>query len=434
MHQVNRLVSHYFASEGGQLEMGGVPIRSIVEEHGTPVFVYDGHVLDRKWHLLRSALPPQFSIYYSVKANPNPTILKHFLARGCGLEIASGGEFYLAVTAGCPSKSILFAGPGKTEAELEFVLKQEIGEIHIESLREAQRIAGICQHLGTKAKIAVRVNPSSEAQGGAMIMGGRPAPFGIDEEDLDDVVRHLHSDDFIEFSGIHLYVGTQILDYKTLVRQYKKGLEIGKRVSGQLGRPLRTLDFGGGLGIPYFENERELDTVKLRDSLDLLMSEIEGEAIFNETKFIVEPGRYLVGEAGIYVTRIIDTKVSRNKKFLVVDGGMNHHLAASGNLGQVIRRNFPIALLNKLDKEPRETVEIVGPLCTPLDVLGREVDLPQTEVGDLVGIFQSGAYVRTASPLGFLSHPTPAEVLTHNGNVRLIRRRGSYYDLRRDIP
>jgi diaminopimelate decarboxylase len=164
------------------------------------------------------------------------------------------------------------------------------------------------------------------------------------------------------------------------------------------------------------------------------MAEIRRDACFAGTRFVVEPGRYLVGEAGIYVTRINDIKISRGKKFLIADGGMHHHLAASGNLGQVIKRNFPLALLHKLDEESEETVDVVGPLCTPLDVLAREVSLPSAAIGDLLGVFQSGAYARTASPLGFLSHPTPAEVLVHDGEVRLIRRRGTFEDLLRDIP
>ncbi len=428
------LINKYFRSSNGELQIGGVSIGAITASHGTPLFVYDGHVLDRKWELLRSTFPPEFAISYSVKANPNRAILKHFLAKGCGLEIASGGEFYQALGAGCPPEKVLFAGPGKTEAELELVLARGIGEIHAESLLEIERIGVISRRLGVQAKVAIRVNPGGEAQGGAMRMGGKPAPFGVDEESLLVVLEKLLSIPSLEFRGIHLFTGTQILDPMTLIRQYRKGLEIARRVAGYLKQPPHTLDFGGGLGIPYFANERELDMEKLREELGVLMAEIKGEELFTGTQFIIEPGRYLVGEAGIYITRVNDIKVSRGKKFLIVDGGMNHHLAASGNLGQTIKRNFPVAILNKLNEKALETVEVVGPLCTPLDILAREVPLPSAEVGDLVGIFQSGAYARTASPLGFLSHPTPAEVLVQNGEVRLIRRRGTYEDLSHDIP
>ena len=254
------------------------------------------------------------------------------------------------------------------------------------------------------------------------VWAAKRLPFGIDEEQLDSVIERVVSDAALEFRGIHLFSGTQILDHTVLVRQYRKGIEIALGVARRLERPLRTLDFGGGLGIPYFPGEDELNTESLRRGIEALMLEVRKEPLFSGTRFMLEPGRYLVGEAGIYVARVNDIKVSRGKKFLIVDGGMNHHLAASGNLGQVIKKNFPIVLLNKMGLPPVERVDVVGPLCTPLDVVARDVDLPVAEVGDLVGILQSGAYARAASPLGFLSHPTPAEVLVENGQTRLIRR------------
>src|SRR5262249_44498069 len=270
--------------------------------------------------------------------------------------------------------------------------------------------------------------------GGAMRMGGKPAPFGIDEESLDIVLERIWAAPTLDFRGLHLFTGTQILDAAVLLSQYRKGLEIAHRVATRLQQPLQTLDFGGGLGIPYFANEQDLDIEALRQGLATLMAEMRGERLLTGTQLIVEPGRYLVGEAGVYVTRINDIKISRGKKFLIVDGGMHHHLAASGNLGQVIKRNFPVALLTKLDQNPTEVVDVVGPLCTPLDVLARDIALPVAEVGDLIGIFQSGAYARTASPLGFLSHLTPAEVLVDNSKTKLIRRRGTYDDLFTEYP
>jgi len=425
MDQVKNLVSQYFGTSSRELHLGGIPIGKIAAEYETPLFVYDSQVLDQKWNLLRKTLPPEFAISYSVKANPNPAILKFFLDKGAGLEIASAGEFHRALSAGCPPDEILFAGPGKTSAELELVLSKGIGEIHIESLLEAQRISAISSKLGVPAKVAVRVNPTGDAQGGAMRMGGKPLPFGVDEETLDTVLDQILPDKFLDFQGLHLFTGTQILDYEILVDQYRKGLEIAKRVAQRLEHPLNTIDFGGGLGIPYFAKEQELDMEKLREELAVLMAQIKDEPLFAGTKLMVEPGRYLVGEGGIYVTRINDIKVSRGKKFLIVDGGMHHHLAASGNLGQTIKRNYPVALLNKLIDTPEETVDVVGPLCTPLDVLARRVTLPKVEVGDLVGVFQSGAYARSASPLGFLSHATPPEVWVEGGQTYLISERGS---------
>lgn len=424
MEQVSRLVGRNFGAVGGELQVGGVPITQIVAEFGTPLFVYAADVLDRTWALLRRTFPARFSISYSVKANPNLALVQRFVSKGCGLEVASSGEIALARAAGCPSAEILFAGPGKTDAELEHALIERIGEIHVESLMEAMRISSIAGRLGLKAPVALRVNPVADAQGGAMRMGGKPAPFGIDEERLGEAVEKVMSDPALDLRGLHLFVGTQILNHEVLLRQYRKGIELARAVSQQVSRPLTTLDFGGGLGIPYFPAERELDMGALQAGLEQLLEEGQDDQSLRQTRFVIEPGRYLVGEAGIYVARVVEVKVSRGKTFVIVDGGMNHHLAASGNLGQVIKRSFPIAILNKIEKDGGEPTDVVGPLCTPLDTLGRDVHLPTAEVNDLIGIFQSGAYGLTASPIHFLSHPTPAEILVDRGRAQEIRRRG----------
>jgi diaminopimelate decarboxylase len=437
--EISQLIRNYFPSSDGELGFGGIRCSTLAAKYGTPLFAYDSSVLEKKYSSLREALPPEFSISYSIKANPNATILGFFLEKGCGLEIASGGEFHQAVSAGCRPDRILFAGPGKTEAELEFALAGGIGEIHLESLLEAERVNRISRRLGIRANVAIRVNPNEEAQGGAMRMGGKSAPFGIDEEDLDAVLSAILAMDCLHLRGIHLFTGTQILDAEILFSQYRKGLEIARRVARRLGSPLHTVDFGGGLGIPYFAHEQELDLARLSVGMSEMRSEINSDELFSGTQFLVEPGRYLVGEAGVYIARVNDVKVSRGKKYVILDGGMNHHLAASGNLGQTIKRNYPIAVVNKLNAASVESVEVVGPLCTPLDMLARSVQLPEVEVGDLIGIFLSGAYARAASPLGFLSHPAPPEIWIHSGRDSLIRHRGSFEDylsdqLRERIP
>jgi diaminopimelate decarboxylase len=355
-----------------------------------------------------------------VKANPNQAILEHFVAQGCGLEVASAGELSRALKAGCPPEKILFAGPGKTEAELQFAVSHHVGEIHVESLREAERLEAICCRLETRARIAVRVNPSADVQGGAMRMGGKPAPFGIDEEKLDDVLEYLLAKRQFEFRGIHLFIGTEILDYATLLSQYRRGLVIARHVTMRTQRPLNTVDFGGGLGIPYFDSDGELDMESFSRALGEMMLEVRSDSRFAGTKFMIEPGRFLVGEAGVYIARVNDIKISRGKKFLILDGGMNHHLAASGNLGQVIRRNFPVTIINKLNNREHEIVDVVGPLCTPLDTVARNLDAPEASVGDLIAIFQSGAYGLTASPVNFLSHKIPAEVWISDGKPTLV--------------
>jgi diaminopimelate decarboxylase len=427
------VTSYWKCNSAGELLIDGLTVSSLAARHGTPVFIYDRNIMEQKFAALRTTLPRRFAISYSVKANPNPAFLRFFLEKGCGLEIASAGEFYQARNAQCLAQDIVFAGPGKTEAELELVISQGIGEIHAESKLEIERISTISKKFGVCTPVAVRVNPNEDGQGGAMRMGGKSAPFGVDEEELDPLLKRIAADSHLDFRGIHLFVGTQILDYQLLLSQYRKGLEIARCAAAAIGLPLRTLDFGGGLGIPYFPGDSELDLASLSKGLHELMTEIERDDCFAQTEFMVEPGRFLVGEAGVYVTRINDIKVSRGKKYLILDGGMNHHLAASGNLGQVIKRNFPMAILSKLELSAAEEVDVVGPLCTPLDTLGRSMQLPPAEVGDVIGIFQSGAYARTASPLGFLSHPTPPEVWVEGGKDVLIRTRGTPGDCIADV-
>ncbi len=433
MSTVQDIVRKYFPDSRKGLIAGGIPIGDIADSHATPFFAYDAGVFSKKWSALRGALPGEFAISYSIKANPLRPILEFFLTRGAGLEIASVGEFHQAIGAGANPENIIFAGPGKTEAELELVLSRGIGEIHAESPLEIKRIGRIAGRLAVPARVAIRINPSAEVQGGAMRMGGKPTPFGVDEEEFDAVLDLLLSDSHLSFRGVHLFSGTQILDYKILLAQYRKGLELAGRAADRLGRPIHTLDFGGGLGVPYFAQESELDMIGLRAGLAEIFNEVRQDPRYAGTHFLVEPGRYLVAEAGLYITRITDIKTSRGKKFLIVDGGMNHHLAASGNLGQTIKRNYPIALVDKLWEPEEETVDVVGSLCTPLDVLARNLSLPRAEVGDLICVFQSGAYARSASPLGFLSHPTPPEVWLEAGQQTLVRSRGDHSDFVRDL-
>jgi diaminopimelate decarboxylase len=422
------ILSSRWQSDAGELRVGSLPVSAIADRYRTPLFVHDYRILEEKLTALTEALPASFQVFYSMKANPTPFFLQFFLQKGCGIEVASAGELEQALNAGCPAERILFAGPGKTESELVLAISLGVGEIHAESQLEIERIIRIARVRNRPVPIAVRVNPCAEGLGGAMRMGGKSAPFGIDEENLLPILHLVRQSPQLRFRGIHLFAGTQILDHQVLLAQYRRGIQIARNAYVATGLPLHTVDFGGGLGIPYFPGDAELNLNGLRDGLRELIQSINGAACFAGTRFVVEPGRFLVGGSGIYVTRVNDIKVSRGKKYVIVDGGMNHHLAASGNLGQVIKRNFPIAVLNKLDHPFTETVDVVGPLCTPLDTLARAIDFPDVEVGDLVGIFQSGAYARSASPLGFLGHPSPPVVVVREQRDQLICQRGSWGD------
>ncbi len=432
MNQTAALIERLFSRDGSMLCIGGIPVERLVEQAGTPVFVYDREIMRTSLARLRAALPSRFDVFYSIKANPAQAVLRVFLDEGCGLEVASGGEIGQALAAGCSARRMLFAGPGKTDAELDHAVASGLAEIHVESMDEIDTLASIAARRGTITGVAIRVNPGAEVQGGAIRMGGRPSPFGVDEEQLELAIDRVLGAPGLALRGIHLFSGTQILDHELLARQYAHGLDLAERAARRAGRALGTVDFGGGLGIPYFDSDHELDVEALGRAVHDLVEARGGRHELAGAQFVLEPGRYLVGESGVYLCRVIRVKESRGKVFVVTDGGMHHHLAASGSLGQAIKRNFPIGVVNRLTEPAAMRADVVGPLCTPLDVLGRGVALPTVRAGDLIGVFQSGAYARTASPLGFLSHGAPPELLVDRGRSRIVRRRGSAADLIHD--
>jgi diaminopimelate decarboxylase len=428
---VARLVENHFEIRGTELCIGGIPVSQLAEEYGTPLFVYDQSVILRRISDIQSILPSRFRLFYSIKANPNASILKCMVRSRCGLEVASGGELFQALDAGCLPEQVIFAGPAKTRTELDAALRAGIREIHIESIDEARCLNDLAKSSGQIASIGLRINPV-EASGGAMRMAGRASPFGIDEEDLQDVLSEVATLPGLNVKGVHLFMGTQILDAEVLVAQYQGALTIARNVAQLTRGTLETIDFGGGWGTPYFEREAELDLEVLAVGIAAIAKQMEEDPLLAGAEGIFELGRFLVNEAGLYVARVSRIKNSRGKRFVITDGGMHHHLAASGNLGQTIKRNYPAAILNKLGIPPTQAVDVVGPLCTPLDMLARQMELPSVAADDLFGVFQSGAYARTSSPHGFLSHNSPAEVMVMSGSAALIRRRGEPADYMRD--
>lgn len=400
------------------LMIGGLPVRDIVAGTGTPCFLYDAAAMRRAYRDLETALGGFADIYYSVKANPLPAIVSLFRQEGAGAEIASVGEYRAAIKAGVAAENIIFAGPGKGMAELREVIESGIGEIHIESAEEIARIEAI----GRPVKASIRINPVPDAQAGAMRMGGKATAFGFDEEELENVLPLFKDARYIDLVGVHIYGGTQILDADMLVSQWRHGISVAARMAEMLGKPLETIDLGGGLGIPYFAGETPLDLAKVAASIPDLNALLNEHPLIAEAHIIIEPGRFLAGSGGLYVAEVNSVKTSRGTTFVVVDGGMHHHLAASGNLGQIVKRNYPIVAPAMMQAEHEETATIVGPLCTPLDTLARNAALPKLKAGDLIAILQSGAYGASASPVGFLSHPAAKEVLVEDGTFEVIGR------------
>lgn len=419
-----QLVTTFFAVEGGELFIGGVGARALVEAYGSPLYVYDEGVLRGRFRALADALDGFARVYYSIKANP--AVARVFVEEGAGLEIASGAEYLLARAAGADAEAILFAGPGKSAEELALAIDGGIGEIHLESFEEIELVARLAERRGRRVPVAIRVNPGPRAQGGAMRMGGKPLAFGFDEEILGEVAAAVGRHAALDLSGLHLFAGTQILDAKVLLAQWAYGLELAARLGDLTGRPLRRIDLGGGLGIPYHAGDGALDLASVAEGAARLRQEKDALPLIRTAEIIVEPGRYLAGPAGVYLMRARAVKQSRGQRFIVADGGMHHQLAASGNLGQVIKRDFPIVAATRLGAPLLGDTQLVGPLCTPLDTLGRQTALPELETGDIIAVLQSGAYGLSASPVGFLGHPMPAEALAREGAHRLLRPAGRF--------
>jgi diaminopimelate decarboxylase len=398
-----------FDIHSGRLCVGGVPVDVLAERVGeTPFFAYDRGLLTRRVASLRAALPQGIDLGYAVKANPMPAVIHHLSGLVDHFDVASGLELRAALNTTVRPGHVSFAGPGKGPAELSQAVAAGV-TVEMESATEARRLIEIGERLGIRPRAAIRVNPDFAIKSSGMRMGGGPQQFGVDAEQVPALLKEL-ADAEIDLLGFHVFVGSQNLRADFLTEAQRQTVDLVLRLADDMPSPVQYLNLGGGFGIPYFEKDAPLDLAPIGDCLaELLQTKIRVK--FPEARVVVELGRYIVGECGVYVTRIVDRKMSRGRTFLVVDGGLHHQLAASGNFGQVIRRNYPIAIGNRMDEEPSEIVTVVGKLCTPIDRLGDRVTLPSADIGDLVVVFEAGAYGFTASPTAFLSHPTPAEVL-----------------------
>ena len=391
------------------LAIGGTDLERLAARVGsTPFFAYDRELLTERIRLLRATLPAGIDVSYAVKANPMPAVVQHLSGLVDSFDVASAGEMRVALDTPTPSQRISFAGPGKTPDELAQAVAAGV-TIEMESETEAERVIEIGERLGIRPRVAVRVNPDFQVKGSGMRMGGGAQQFGIDAERVPALVHRLADAD-VEFLGFHIFAGSQNLNADILCEAQRKTVELALRLAADIPLPVRYLNIGGGFGIPYADRDEPLDLAAIGRNLESLLTDAIRPNL-PDARVVVELGRYIVGECGFYVTRVVDRKESRGKTFLVVDGGLHHQLAASGNFGQVIRRNYPVAIGNPTEVDTRETVSVVGCLCTPLDLLADKVELPVADIGDLVVVFQAGAYGLTASPTAFLSHPAPVEVL-----------------------
>ena len=397
-----------FPIRDGELVVGGMPLTRLAARVGqTPFYAYDRGLLTRRVAELRAVLPPALKLHYAMKANPMPALVCHMAGLVDGIDVASGGELKVALDAGANPHETSFAGPGKQRTEMQQAVAAGI-LINIESFREVRELAAISEQTGHRARIAVRVNPDFELKSSGMKMGGGAKQFGVDAEQVPELLAEIGRSG-LNFEGFHLFAGSQNLKPEAIVEAQSKSFELALRLAEAAPSPVRFLNLGGGFGIPYFPGEQPLEIAPIGAALATIVDRASQE--LPEAELVLELGRYLVGEAGIYVTRIVDRKISRGHCYLIADGGLHHHLSASGNFGQVIRKNYPVAIGNRMASCERETVSVVGPLCTPLDLLADRMELATAEPGDLVVIFQSGAYGFTASPQAFLGHPVCVEVI-----------------------
>ncbi|MCD2315125.1 pyridoxal-dependent decarboxylase, exosortase A system-associated [Sphingomonas sp. IC-11] len=395
-----------FASQTGELTIGDRAAPEWIAEHGSPLFVYDPSIVAARIAAFRGAFPA-VDLHYAIKANPHPALLAAIAPLVDGLDVASAGELQKALAVKA-AKSISFAGPGKRDGELEAAINAG-ATLNVESEGEADRAIGIGERLGITPRLAVRVNPDMELKGSGMKMGGRPSPFGIDAERAAALVQAIVRRG-ADWRGFHIFAGSQALDSRALIETQAATLMLAERLSEEAGHLPPLVNLGGGFGIPYFAGDTPVDVGAIGSAL--------AEAIHASsltaagTSYAIELGRWLVGECGVYLSQIVDRKESRGETFLIVDGGLHHQLAASGNFGTVVRRNYPVAVAGRTGGSgSEEEVSVVGCLCTPLDRLADRVTLPRADVGDVIAIFLAGAYGATASPSAFLGHPAPTEVV-----------------------
>ena len=408
MKPMGPIPAGFVADAAGQLMIGGEAAESLVTRAGdTPLFVYDLGLVRVRVAQLRDALPEGVRLHYAMKANPMPELVSAMGQIVDGLDVASAGELEVAIQA---SSHVSFAGPGKRDRELEAAIRAGV-TINLESEGEAARSFAIADGLGITPRLAVRVNPDFDLKGSGMRMGGGAKPFGVDAVRVPALVR-LILDAGAEWRGFHIFAGSQALDAAAIAESQRQTVALAGQLSDAVGASPPLVNLGGGFGIPYFPGDKAIDLAHIGSELaQALATRADSLGV---SEFAIELGRYLVGECGVYLTRIVDRKVSHGEVFLVTDGGLHHQLAASGNFGTVVRRNYPLAVATRFDAPADEVASVVGCLCTPLDRLGDRVSIPKADVGDLIAVFMAGAYGASASPSRFLGHPEAGQLMVNN--------------------
>lgn len=408
MKPVGPIPEGFEAGADGSLTVGARSVEEWITAAGqTPLFIYDRRLIATKIDRFRAAMPASIALHYAVKANPYGALLSWLVDRVDGFDLASGGELSMLERAGGLARPVSFAGPGKRDSELEMAISRSV-TINLESEGEARRALAIADRLGVRPRLAVRVNPSFALKGAGMKMGGVASPFGVDAERVPALVRLVRSAG-ADWRGLHVYAGSQVLRAEAIIEAQAATVALAASIAAEAGATPPEVNLGGGFGIPYASGDSPLDVEAVGEGLAETLA--TAPDVLATTRYSIELGRWLVGEAGVYLCRVVDVKESGGKRFAVTDGGLQHMLAATGNFGQLLRRNYPIANASRFSTVEREEVTVTGCLCTPLDLLGDEVEIPRLQPGDVVAIFCAGAYGRSASPSAFLGQPEAVELL-----------------------
>lgn len=404
-------------------------IKRIAQTYKTPLYLYDGDGIEAKYRIMRENLQGKFDIFLSVKANPSLGICQLLQQLGSGIEVASAGELILALEAGFQPKDIIFSGPGKTYEEIEFAIEKGIAALIAESLEEIELIDKISNHKYLKTNIGIRIHPcfKTKERNPSISMMGTGTQFGIEQEHLDEAIQYVKSSESLNLRCFHVYAGSQIFNYNVSLEYFEEIVTLLEDLIQRHNLSIDMIDFGGGFGVPYDGRKNPYDFFTFAH--ELMKRYEEHEEFLKGKRLIFESGRFLLAESGVYLSKVLYRKEIMKKKFIITDGGMNQNALCTFR-EKKIRGNFTMRILDNNSEE--ETVTVAGPLCTPDDIIGRNVTLNKAEQGDILCVNNSGAYGISFSPSMFLGHPAPCEVLVYEGKECVLREHGKFEDILRD--
>lgn len=408
-------------------------ITAASQAYGTPLYLYNLNKITCQLTNLIDHLPANFTIHYAIKANSSLTICRKLAQLGTSVDVSSLGELQTALKVGFSPERVVFTGPGKTKQDLAAALDLQCGLIVLESFNQAQVLNKLAQQSGIRQDVIVRINPvyrtsqscetqqacSIQAETTIQLISQSASKFGVDEEIASETLKEINALPYLNLKGIHVYTESNVLAYQDLLASWRNTMNIAEGLREQ-GYPISLIDFGGGVGVPYRSTEQSFDTIQFGREVQQLLNKVS-----HNYQCLVEIGRYLVGEAGCYITEVVDIKDSRGRLFLILDGGINHLLRTSSSMKEATK------YMEVLSKESIKTkpATLVGKLMTSLDVLVEDVQVPENiEIGDQIAIYNCGAYGFNHSITNFLLHNYPAEAAYQDGNLSMIRERGKVED------